>query len=99
VCDVSELLLGKRLTSRRFYLIAVRNYGTQREWIAMPVTGECELIKSEMMAASESDAPHVAGWLSHDGDVIEVLNLDALTPGPEQALAQVATPQAAEARP
>src|SRR5260370_16868923 len=41
VCDVSEMLVGKRLTSRRFYLIAVRNYGTQRECIAIPVTGEC----------------------------------------------------------
>jgi hypothetical protein len=93
------MLLGKRLTSRRFYLIAVRNYGTLKEWIAMPVTGECELINSEMMAASESDAPHVAGWLSHDGDVIEVLNLDALTPGLEQSLAQATAPQTAEARP
>jgi chemotaxis signal transduction protein len=99
VCDVSEMLLGKRLTSRRFYLIAVRNYGTLKEWVAVPVTGECELINSEMMAASESDAPHVAGWLSHDGDVIEVLNLDTLTPGPEQALAQAAGLQNAEARP
>jgi chemotaxis signal transduction protein len=99
VCDVSEMLLGKRLTSRRFYLIAVRNYGTLKEWIAVPVTGECELINSEMMAASESDAPHVAGWLSHDGDVIEVLNLDTLTPGPGQALALAAALQTAEARP
>jgi len=99
VCDVSEMLLGKQLTSRRFYLIAVRNYGTQREWVAVPVTGECELINAEMMAAVESDAPHVAGWLSHEGDVIEVLNLDALTPGPEQALTEAAAPQRAEARP
>jgi chemotaxis signal transduction protein len=99
VCDVSEMLLGKRLTSRRFYLIAVRNYGTQKEWVAMPVTGECELINAEMMAAVESDAPHVAGWLSHDGDVIEVLNLDTLTPGPEQAIAEPAAPQSVETRP
>jgi chemotaxis signal transduction protein len=99
VCDVSEMLLGKRLTSRRFYLIAVRNYGTLKEWIAVPVSGECELINSEMMAAAESDAPHVAGWLSHDGDVIEVLNLDTLTPGPEQALLPSAALQTAEARP
>ncbi len=99
VCDVSEMLLGKHLTSRRFYLIAVRNYATQREWVAIPVTGECELINAEMMAAVESDAPHVAGWLSHDGDVIEVLNLDTITPGPEQALAEAAAPQTAEARP
>ena len=99
VCDVSELLLGKRLTSRRFYLIAVRNYGTQREWVAVPVTGECELINTEMMAAVESDAAHVAGWLSHDGDVIEVLNLDALTPGSEQTLGEVVPPQSVEAQP
>ena len=99
VCDISEMLLGKRLTSRRFYLIAVRSYGTQKEWIAVPVTGECELIKSEMMAAAESDAPHVAGWLSHGGDVIEVLNLDTLTPGAEHALAEAAPPQRAEALP
>jgi hypothetical protein len=31
--------------------------------------------------AGEADAPHVAGWISHSGEVIEVLNLDALTPG------------------
>jgi chemotaxis signal transduction protein len=99
VCDVSEILLGKRLTSRRFYLIAVRNYGVQREWVAVPVTGECELINAEMMAAAESDAAHVAGWLSHDGDVIEVLNLDTLTPGPEQTLAESTVPQGLEARP
>jgi chemotaxis signal transduction protein len=99
VCDVSEMLLGKRLTSRRFYLIAVRNYGTLKEWIAVPVTGECELINSEMMAASESDASHVAGWLSHDGDVIEVLNLDTLTPGPDQTVIRAAALQTAEARP
>ncbi|PYU67127.1 MAG: hypothetical protein DMG49_19845 [Acidobacteria bacterium] len=98
VCDVSEMLLGKRLTSRRFYLIAARNYGAQREWVAMPVTGECELINAEMMAAVESDAPHVAGWLSHDGEVIEVLNLDTLTPGPEHALAESAARQTPEAQ-
>jgi chemotaxis signal transduction protein len=99
VCDISEMLLGNRLTSRRFYLIAVRSYGTQKEWIAVPVTGECELIKSEMTAAAESDAPHVAGWLSHGGDVIEVLNLDTLTPGAERVLAEAAPPQRAEALP
>src|SRR6266849_5210887 len=41
VCDVSEALLGKRLTSRRFYLIVLSNYGAQREWVSMPVTGDC----------------------------------------------------------
>ncbi len=30
----------------------MRNYGTQKEWVAVPVTGECELINAEMMAAA-----------------------------------------------
>jgi chemotaxis signal transduction protein len=98
VCDVAETLTGKRLTSRRFYLIAVRRYGTHHEWVALPVTGDCELINSELSATSASDAPHVAGWLSHDGDVIEVLNIDALTPGPDD-LAETVAIEGREARP
>jgi chemotaxis signal transduction protein len=85
VIDVAARLIGKKLTSRRFYLIAQRRYTTGTEWIALPVTGDCELISTEMIPASEADLPHVAGWLSHDGDVIEVLNLNALTPGPGPA--------------
>ena len=84
VCDIAETLIGKYLSSRRFYLIALRRYGQKTEWVALPVTGECELINAELTAASPSDEPHVAGWLSHAGDVIEVLNLGALTPGPEE---------------
>ena len=81
VCDVAEILLGKPLASRRFYLIAARRYATQSEWIAIPVTGDCELISAEMSSASDSDAPYVAGWISFNGEVIEVLNLEMLTPG------------------
>jgi chemotaxis signal transduction protein len=82
VCDVAEKLIGKSLLTRRFYLIAVRNYGEKSEWVALPVTGECELISAEMSPSGESDAAYVSGWISHDGDVIEVLNIGALTPGP-----------------
>jgi chemotaxis signal transduction protein len=99
VCDVAEKLIGKRLTERRFYLIVVRRYGLLAEWVALPVTGECELITSEMSATSDSDAPHVAGWLSHAGDVIEVLNIDTLTPGPETISAQNQIDGRLEARP
>ena len=81
VCDVAETLLGKGLTSRRFYLIAVRHYGDNSEWVAVPVTGDCELIIAEMISSGETDAAHVAGWISHNGEVIEVLDLDSLTPG------------------
>lgn len=99
VCDVAEALIGKRLTSRRFYLIALRHYGARTEWVAIPVTGECELISAELTAAGASDEPHVAAWLSHAGDVIEVLNLDALTPGPEQLLRHLPAREQLEAQP
>jgi chemotaxis signal transduction protein len=99
VCDVAERLIGKNLKSRRLYLIALRRYAGQAEWIAVPVTGECELITTEMSPASDADLPHVAGWLSHAGNVIEVLNLDALTPGPTEVAAPVAPLEAEEARP
>jgi len=79
VCEVAERLLGKRILDRRFYLIALRRYASQSEWIALPVTGECELINAEITAPGEDDAPHVSGWISHDGNVIEVLNVVALT--------------------
>ncbi len=81
VCDLSEKLTGKRLLSRRFYLIAMRPHGNTKETVALPVSGECELIRADLTPAGVSDSPHVAAWLSHDGEVIEVLNLVALTPG------------------
>ena len=99
VCDVAERLIGKSLKSRRLYLIALRRYTGQAEWIAVPVTGECELITAEMSPPSDADSPHVAGWLSHAGDVIEVLNLDGLTPGPTDVAAAAAPLGAEEARP
>ncbi len=103
VCEVAERLLGKKVSARRFYLIAVRDYGTQSEWVAIPVTGECELINAEITEASPTDAPHIAGWISHDGNVIEVLDVSALTARPEEVpfaarrLASVGT--TAEAQP
>jgi chemotaxis signal transduction protein len=99
VCDVAEKLIGKGLESRRFYLITQRCYGMQTEWVALPVTGDCELINAEMTLPSDTDAPHVSGWLSNAGDVIEVLNLAALTPGPSEIATGIAPLQPQEARP
>lgn len=82
VCDVAEQLTGKKLTTRRFYLVATQRRGTALDWVALPVSGECELITADLTPAGASDSAHVAAWLSHDGEVIEVLNLDALIPVP-----------------
>lgn len=98
VCDVSERLVGTKMSVRRFYLIARRLFGAQKESIALPVSGDCELITAEMTPRSESDSAHVAGWLSHGGDVIEILNLEALTPGPSAVRSTAAALQHAEVR-
>ena len=98
VCDISEQLTGTKILSRRFYLLATRKYGNQLDWIAIPVSGECELINVEMMDASSNDSPHVDGWLSHAGEVIEVLRLAALTPGPAETHLPAPLQDFAEAR-
>ena len=82
LCDIADRLNGKKLATRRFFLLATRRFGAQLDWIAIPVSGECELITTDMMEAGSNDSPHVAGWLSHRGEVIEVLRLGVLTPGP-----------------
>ena len=98
VCDISEQLVGKKLSVRRFYLIATRLFGARKEPVALPVSGDCELITVDMTPRSESDSAHVAGWLSHGGDVIEVLDLEALTPGIPAVRATSAALQPVEVR-
>ena len=98
VCDISEQLVGTKLSVRRFYLIATRLFGVRKEPVALPVSGDCELITVDMTPRSESDSAHVAGWLSHGGDVIEVLDLEALTPGIPAVRATSAALQPVEVR-
>ena len=84
VCDVAEQLTGKKLEMRRFYLITAKRRGPVLDWIALPVSGDCELIQADLTPAGAGDSPHVAAWLSHGGEVIEVLNLDVLIPQEEE---------------
>lgn len=99
VCDVSEELIGRRLTARRFYLFTLRHFLSGMEPVAIPVTGECELIHAEMTLASGDHPSHVQGWISHDGQVIEVLDLDHLIPGPEPSISPLLDAAALEVRP
>jgi chemotaxis signal transduction protein len=99
VCDVSEKLTGKKLGKRRFYLIATRRHGKTLDWIALPVSGDCELIRADLTPAAPSDSPHVAAWLSHDGEVIEVLNLNALAPGADDTQPEHFSARSPEAHP
>jgi len=99
ISDIADRLNGKKLTTRRFFLLATRRFAGQLDWIAVPVSGDCELITTDMMEASSNDSPHVAGWLSHGGEVIEVLRLSVLTPGPAEQSVPISSRKFAEARP
>ena len=99
ITDVADRLNGKKLTARRFFLLATRKFSTQVDWIAIPVSGECELVSTDMMVSGANDSPHVAGWLSHGGEVIEVLRLSILTPGPAEHTAAPRPYDIAEALP
>src|SRR5258708_12937498 len=75
VCDVAEKLIGKVLHSRRFYLISQRCYGAQTERVALPVTGDCELINPDLTLPTDTASPPLPAWLSHAPALIPGLNL------------------------
>jgi chemotaxis signal transduction protein len=78
VFDVAQVLIGPNAPARKFYLIANRKFGEQREWTAVPVTGECELLNSEMVAPTGRLPRYVIGLLSLEGEIVEVIDLEKL---------------------
>lgn len=79
VCDVAQVLIGHNPPARRFYLIANRSFGREQEWTAVPVSGECELTKAEMVTPTGRLPHYVIGLLSLNDEIVEVLDLDRLS--------------------
>src|ERR1700736_5760579 len=73
--DIAELVAPSRV-------FCLPHHTKEIEGVLLRRARVFELTLAEMVPPSEADLPHVSGWLSHAGDVIEVLNLNALTPGP-----------------
>jgi len=78
VCDVAPLLVGPDAPARKFFLIANRNFGPSKEWTAVPVTGECELVNAELLPVTGKLPKYVTGLLSLADEIVEVLDLDLL---------------------
>jgi chemotaxis signal transduction protein len=78
VFDVAQVLIGPNAPARKFYLIANRKFGAEKEWTAVPVTGECELLNSEMVAPTGRLPRYVVGLLSLEGEIVEVIDLEKL---------------------
>jgi chemotaxis signal transduction protein len=77
VCDVAEVLVGPDAPARKFFLIAMRGVGAG-EWLAVPVTGECELIKGKIEPPPDGSARFVTGLLTLRGEAIEVVDIEKL---------------------
>lgn len=78
VCDVARLLIGPDAPPRRFYLIVSRAAGKDREMVALPVSGECELNSAGMKPPASGLPEYVVGLLALQDETVEVLDLDSL---------------------
>lgn len=78
VYDASSVLVGKQVSSHRFYLIARREFGKFSELSAIPVDGECELGTGEMQPPPSGKPHYVAGVLPIGEESLDVLNFEAL---------------------
>jgi chemotaxis signal transduction protein len=78
VCDVAPVLVGPKAPARKFYLIASRSFESAKEWSAIPVTGECELISARQLPVTGRLPEYVIGLLSLEEEIVEVLDLEKL---------------------
>jgi chemotaxis-related protein WspB len=78
VCDVAQVLVGPAAPPRKFYLIAVRQFGAHREALAIPVTGECKLASAELIAPTTKLPHYVMGLLSLENEIVQVVDLEKL---------------------
>lgn len=78
VCDIAQVLVGPSAPQRRFYLIASRDAGRNRNLVALPVSGECELSAIEPRPQTGRLPDYVTSLLALNDEIIEVLSLTTL---------------------
>jgi chemotaxis signal transduction protein len=78
VCDVAQVLIGPDAPARKFYLIATRASAPGPELIAIPVTGECELVTADMLPARQAMSDYVTGIIVVRDQSIEVVDLEKI---------------------
>ena len=83
VYDVAQVLAGHDAPPRKFYLIAKRPFENTDERTAIPVTGDCELTNSELLPRTGELAAHVTGLLSLPDEIVEVIDLEKISPEAE----------------
>jgi chemotaxis signal transduction protein len=62
-------------SSARFFLVVERRISDLPERCAIPIQGVCELVSGSMIPVTEQDSVAI-GYLDHDGEQIEILDLE-----------------------
>jgi chemotaxis signal transduction protein len=78
VWDIMPMLAASEAPSDKFYLVARRFLPRGEEWAAIPVSGACEMLQSEMLPPADDAPPFVRGSLRLPGDEVQCLDLERL---------------------
>jgi chemotaxis signal transduction protein len=71
--------------ARKFYLIATRMFGRTAELTAVPVTGECELVSTDVVAPTTGLPAYVVGLLLLKDEIVELIDLAKIAGGEDEA--------------
>jgi len=78
VADIAQVVAGPETQHRKFYLIATRHFGGAREWCAIPVMGDCELISATPEACEEGAPAYITGAVHLGEEQVPILDLDSV---------------------
>ncbi len=78
VCDLAQVLVGNGPRPRRFCLIATLKFDLTAECVAVPVTGDCELISAELLPPTVRLPNYVTGLLPVQRELVQVLDVGRL---------------------
>jgi len=99
VWDVTRVLCGASLSTRKVHLIAKQRFGDVTEWTALPVTGQCEILSGlEPFPPSAEHPPWITGVLLLVEEVVELLDLDELAGAMDMAMPGAGSSSLAEVR-
>lgn len=75
VCDVAQVLIGSPTRTQHFCLIANLRLHGAAEWVAVPVTGDGELVNAELLPRTGQLPQYVTGLLALKDEIVEVIDL------------------------
>ncbi len=78
VCDIARVVAAKLQRQHRLCIIATLPFDSTLEWVAVPVSGDGELINAEMLPPTGRLPQYVAGLLALKDQIVEVLDLPRL---------------------